>query len=280
MKKIYLVSAIALSSLFVNKANAQISVHIGFNVPVRQVYAPAPAPVYGPVYNDSFDNSDDYYYLPDVEAYYSVPLNCYFYNDGNRWVRGQYLPGAYRNYDWRNARRFEIRGHRPYMNHDTYRGRWGGNDAHGNWGRRNNDYASRGNDRDYNRGDWGRNNNRGGGYGQPDRNQGVVGWRRDDRRGDFGQPGGDQSGGRGGRGGQTGGGQMPTQPTNGGGSQHGGWGGQNGGGQQQPGQPGNGGGNQHGGGRQDRGSFGGGQVAQNNGDRGGNRGGFNRPSRF
>jgi hypothetical protein len=297
MKKIYLLSAMVLAGLFANKAQAQISVHIGLNLPVRHVYVPAPQPEV--IYNDDFDDSDDYYYLPEVEAYYSIPLNCYFYNDGGRWIRAQYLPGAYRNYDWRSARRFEVRGRRPYMNHDVYRGRWGGNPNRGDWNRRDNSYANRGNN---NNGSWGRDNNRGGGYGQPQRNNGN-GYGQPDRnqgggRGNWGgsqpsQPDRNQGGGRGGWGNQNGGGQQqqPQQPSNGGGNQggqHGGWGNQNGGGQQQQpqqpanngGQHGNGGGNQNGSGR-DRGN-GGGQVAQNNG--GGRqmerRSGFMRPARF
>jgi hypothetical protein len=72
MKKIYLLSAMVLAGLFANKAQAQISVHIGLNLPVRHVYVPAPQPEV--IYNDDFDDSDDYYYLPEVEAYYSIPL--------------------------------------------------------------------------------------------------------------------------------------------------------------------------------------------------------------
>ncbi len=287
MKKIYLLSAMVLAGLFANKAQAQISVHIGLNLPVRHVYVPAPQPEV--IYNDDFDDSDDYYYLPEVEAYYSIPLQCYFYNDGGRWIRAQYLPGAYRNYDWRTARRFEVRGRRPYMNHDVYRGRWGGNANRGDWNRRNNDYANRGNN---NSGSWGRDKNRGGGYAQPQRNNGN-GYGQPDRnqgggRGNWGggqpsQPNRNQGGGRGGWGNQNGGGQQqPQQPSNGGGNQggqHGGRGNQNGGGQQQhPSQPSNNGG-QYGGGR-DRGNGGGGQVAQNNGRQMERRSGFMRPARF
>lgn len=297
MKKIYLLSAMVLAGLFANKAQAQISVHIGFNVPVRHVYVPAPQPEV--IYNDDFDNSDDYYYLPDVEAYYSIPLQCYFYNDGNRWIRSQYLPGAYRNYDWRSARRFEVRGRRPYMNHDVYRGRWGGNANRGDWNHRNNDYANRGDygrgnnnawGRDNNRGDQGRNDNRGG-WGQRDNNQGRGGYNQPDRnqgggRGGWGGQNGQQQqqpqqpsngGQHGGWGGQQGGGQQqPTQPTNNGGGQHGGWGGQQGGGNQNGG--GQQGGGQHGGGQ--NGGNGGGQVAQNGGGHNARQGGFMRPARF
>jgi hypothetical protein len=161
MKKSIILSAILFSGLAFNSAKAQVSIHVGLNIPARPVYVPAPEPVY----DDNFDDSDDYYYLPEVEAYYSIPLNRYFYMDGSRWISAAYLPGAYRNYDWRSARRFEIRGRRPYMNHNVYRGRWGGNDNR-NWNRFNNNYAGR-NNNGYNGGYRDRGNWR---YNQPNRN--------------------------------------------------------------------------------------------------------------
>src|SRR4051812_35738606 len=92
MKKLFIVSAIAMSGLIANKANAQLSIHVGFNVPAHRVYVPSPPPVVveeQPVYNDDVnynDDSDDYYYLPEVEAYYSIPNHCYYYNNGRNWV--------------------------------------------------------------------------------------------------------------------------------------------------------------------------------------------------
>src|SRR5882757_9148849 len=117
MKKLILLSAIAAGSLFYTRtASAQISIHFGINVPVHRVYVPAPRPVVvdeAPVYDDDenipADYNDDYYYLPEVEAYYSVPSHCYYYNNGSSWVTAAYLPGAYRNYDWRTAVRYEVR---------------------------------------------------------------------------------------------------------------------------------------------------------------------------
>jgi len=174
MKKLIILSAIAASGLFYAKtADAQISIHLGFNIPVRHVYAPAPQPVVvqeTPVYDDDnvpadYNGDDDYYYLPEVEAYYSVPRHCYYYNDGNSWVTAAYLPGAYRNYNWRSAVRYEVRSPRPYMHHDLYRSRWGGYaGGRANWGNRFNNrynggyaYSSRDN-RGWGRGDYGRGN--------------------------------------------------------------------------------------------------------------------------
>jgi hypothetical protein len=226
MKKSVILSAILFSGLVYNTAKAQVSIHIGFNTPVRHVYVPAPQPV-ETVYDDDFDNSDDYYYLPEVEAYYSIPLNRYFYYNDSRWVSTAYLPGAYRSYDWRTARRFEVRGRRPYMNHDVYRGRWGGNNNR-DWNRGNNYYADRNNNRYNNRndnrnrenwrrndnrdkGNWGRNDNQGRGNWGGDRSQPNQNNRGYDRNNNQSQPSNNNERSRE-RGNNEGGGQFAQTP--------------------------------------------------------------------
>lgn len=227
-----------LGGLGIKNADAQFGIRIHLNLGTRPVYAPAPQPVDvddQPVYND-----DDYYYLPDVEAYYSVSGNCYYYQDGDRWISAAYLPGRYHDYDWRNARRYEIHASRPFMHHDVYRGRFGGytnrNDyyarAYPNRGGFNND---RGRDHDQydNRGSW-NNQNRGGynrgddhnqnGYNQqPGRDQNQGGYQqnpgRGQNQGDYQQnPGRGQQGGgyqQPANGGQQGQGRGNDQPSRG-----------------------------------------------------------------
>ena len=260
MKKSFILSAILFGSLVYNNANAQVSVHIGFNIPARRVYVPAPPPQPVVVYDtDEFDDSDDYYYLPEVEAYYSIPRHCYYYQDGGRWISAAYLPGAYRNYDWRTARRFEIRGRRPYMRHDEYRGRWGGG-FNRDWSRRDNYYAGRGFDN--NRNNW---NNRydrpQGGFNQPNRDRGQGGWEQPNRN--------DNNGGGRDRG-QGGWGQPNRNDNNGGGRDRsqGGWG--------QPNR------NDNTGGGRDRGQGGWVQPNRNDNNGGGRdrgQGGWGQPSR-
>lgn len=138
MKRLLLISAIAMSGMFYNTANAQIRLHLGIHLG-GPVVVPAPEPV---AYQEPVAyNNDDYYYLPDVDAYYSVDQQCYYYNDGGAWVSAAYLPGAYRDYDWRSYRHFEIRAPRPYMHADFYRNRYSGVAFNGRW-----------NDRAYDRG--------------------------------------------------------------------------------------------------------------------------------
>jgi hypothetical protein len=179
MKKLFIISAMAMSGLIYNTANAQISLHFGLRFRPRVVvYAHAPAvveqaPVYAqaaPVYDQSQavynDSNDDYYYLPDVDAYYDVNDQCYYYNDGTNWISAAYLPGAYSNYDWRNAPRYEIRASRPYLHDDVYRSRYNGHQvsdfAHNNYNNHsNNGYANRdnsGNNQHFDNWGQGRNN--------------------------------------------------------------------------------------------------------------------------
>ncbi|HWZ36147.1 MAG TPA: hypothetical protein VNW51_08320 [Mucilaginibacter sp.] len=149
MKKLNLTLALLLfGSLIYNKAKAQVHVGIGLNFGSPVYYAPAPvvverAPVYEEhYYKDDDDDEDedhgrryyynDYYYMPDVDAYYSVGRRCYYYNNGGAWVSATYLPGAYRNYSWRTARRYEVHAYRPYLHNVVYREKFGGRHDNGN----------------------------------------------------------------------------------------------------------------------------------------------------
>jgi hypothetical protein len=158
MRKIALISALALSGIIYNNASAQVRVNVGFNLG-------GPVVVQRPVAVASY--ADDYYYLPEVDAYYSVGESMYYYNDGYNWIPAAYLPGSYRNYNWRNVRRVEVHAYRPYMNHNVYRTRYSGNQF--DWRRFENrndrrDWDNRNDRRDWdnragnNRPDWNRGN--------------------------------------------------------------------------------------------------------------------------
>jgi hypothetical protein len=148
MKKIALISAIALSGLLYSNANAQllqIGLHLGGGRPVIQASLSTPSVAV------SYSNADQYYYMPEVDAYYSPYERVYYYNDGGRWVSNAYLPGEYRNYDWRTARRYEVRAHRPYLNANIYREKYKANAR--DWNRRDDRFDNRRDDRFDNRRD-------------------------------------------------------------------------------------------------------------------------------
>jgi len=151
MKKLLVLSAIAFGGLLYNTADAQITVGVNLGFRAQPVIYNQPAVPATPAYGDG---DDDYYYLPDLGVYYDVTDQCYFYFDGSEWISSAYLPGQYANYDWRNARRFEVRAFRPYLHDDFYRGRYNGNRFE-NWDRdhyRNNGgYADRDGDRHFDR---------------------------------------------------------------------------------------------------------------------------------
>jgi hypothetical protein len=71
------------------------------------------APSWGPVGYASVD----YYYLPDVEAYYDIRSTQFIFFSRGKWIRSRYLPNQYRNYDLYNGYKVvlnDYHGSRPY----------------------------------------------------------------------------------------------------------------------------------------------------------------------
>ncbi|HTD98086.1 MAG TPA: hypothetical protein VK668_02325 [Mucilaginibacter sp.] len=191
MKRIAIISAIVMSGLLYNTANAQVRIRVGFNLSPRPVYVQPAAPVEY-VEPANYDGDEDYYYLPEVDAYYSVTEQCYYYNDGGNWITAAFLPGAYHDFNWHTARRYEVRAPRPYMHNDYYRTRYNGAAFHGSWNRPNLNRGGYANNNrfngDNNRRDDHHFDNRNNGYNrQNDQNRGGNGHQfnqnRDNNRG-------------------------------------------------------------------------------------------------
>lgn len=86
-------------------SQAQVSVNVNIGRP------PAWAPV---GYAEA-----EYYYLPDVEAYYDVRATQFIYYGNGRWIHSRNLPGRYRNYDLYGGYKVvlnDYHGSRPYNN--------------------------------------------------------------------------------------------------------------------------------------------------------------------
>ncbi|WP_035671894.1 hypothetical protein [Flavobacterium sp. 83] len=69
----------------------------------------------------------EYYYLPDVEAYYDVRATQFIYFGDERWIRSRYLPRQYRNYDLYSGYKVvlnDYHGSRPYRNFNNDRSRY------------------------------------------------------------------------------------------------------------------------------------------------------------
>lgn len=89
-------------------ANAQFSISLNIGT----------QPAWGPTGYDHVD----YYYLPDIDAYYYVPDQVYVYRNGNSWTRTSSLPARYRNFDLYHSHKVVINNvDKPYLRNDRYK---------------------------------------------------------------------------------------------------------------------------------------------------------------
>ncbi len=90
-------------------SDAQIHVNLNFNI-VSQ-------PIWGPSGYDYVE----YYYLPDIEVYYNVPLRRFIYFESGQWVTRSSLPSRYRGYNLYNSYKVVVNEQEPYRNNQTYK---------------------------------------------------------------------------------------------------------------------------------------------------------------
>jgi len=111
MKKLIVCAVLFVSAFSVKEAAAQVRVNVNFNIGSQ--------PVWGPIGYDYVE----YYYLPDVEAYYYVPTRQFIYLSGSRGIYSYSLPPRYRNYDLYSG--YKVVVNRPrayrYFNDDRVR---------------------------------------------------------------------------------------------------------------------------------------------------------------
>ena len=108
MKKLILSAVILISCLTFKNANAQLHFSVGVNIGAQ--------PEWGPV---GYDHAD-YYYMPDIGAYYDINAHQYIYQENNVWVHRGYLPDRYHNYDMYHGYKVVINNRpNPWM-HDGY----------------------------------------------------------------------------------------------------------------------------------------------------------------
>lgn len=111
MKKFTAIAILIFSAFVSQPAQSQVNVNINLG---RQ-------PAWGPVGYDRVE----YYYLPDIDAYYSVPKRQFIYADGNRWIFSNSLPSRYAGYDLYNGYKVVVNDPTPYMRPDVYRVKYG-----------------------------------------------------------------------------------------------------------------------------------------------------------
>lgn len=161
MKKLILILALIVTTATYTMQAQRVSVNINIGS----------QPSWGPVGYDYVD----YYYMPDIDCYYSVNQGLFFYMNAGRWVGVRYLPYTYRDYDFYSMYKVVLVGHDPWLYNNRHRrvyARYRGyrtqpvirysRDARYHNSRHNDVmwYDRRGNDRYDNRYDRGRSDNR------------------------------------------------------------------------------------------------------------------------
>lgn len=112
MKALKLI-AIGIVIFLSNTVKAQISININVGSP----------PLWGPV--EHYDVQ--YYYLPDIEAYYDVHTSMFIYYVDGIWIHRTFLPHRHRGYDLYNGYKVilsDYHGNSPYHNHSIYKNKY------------------------------------------------------------------------------------------------------------------------------------------------------------
>ncbi len=93
-----------------SSVQSQVSVSINIGNP----------PSWGPV---GYSNVE-YYFLPDVQAYYDIRATQFIYLSNGKWCRSRYLPGPYRNYDLYGGYKVvlnDYHGSKPYVHYNNHK---------------------------------------------------------------------------------------------------------------------------------------------------------------
>ncbi|MET1054589.1 MAG: hypothetical protein ABWY16_04715 [Pedobacter sp.] len=106
MKRIILAVIFGVASLSSISTKAQVSLNINIGS----------QPQWGPTGYDHVD----YYYLPDVDAYYNVPAQQYVYLNNGSWIWRNSLPSQYSNFDLYNSYKVVMNTPKPYLSHQTH----------------------------------------------------------------------------------------------------------------------------------------------------------------
>jgi len=112
MKKIILVATI-LFAIILSTQETKAQVKVGVNINIGS------QPEWGP---EGYEYVD-YYYLPDIEAYYYVPRHQFIYLSGGRWIFAAALPARY-HYNLYSGYKVVINEPRPYLHHNVFQARY------------------------------------------------------------------------------------------------------------------------------------------------------------
>jgi hypothetical protein len=113
MKRIILIATV-IFAIVISTQTIQAQVRVGVNINIGS------QPAWGPV---GYDYAE-YYYLPDIDAYYYVPRHQFIYLSNGQWIFSAALPPRYRGYNLYSGYKVVLNEPRPYLHHTAYRERY------------------------------------------------------------------------------------------------------------------------------------------------------------
>ncbi|HUX85214.1 MAG TPA: hypothetical protein VMV20_08260 [Chitinophagaceae bacterium] len=110
MKRILICILLMTGIVFAQPGFSQVSVHV--NVGIQPAWGPAG---YGYA---------EYYYVPDIHAFYWVQNQEFVYFNGYQWIYSPYPPPGYSDIDLFNCYKVVINSPRPWLRYHYYAGRY------------------------------------------------------------------------------------------------------------------------------------------------------------
>lgn len=101
---------IGISLMMSSLTQAQVNINVTVGAP----------PAWGPAGYEAVN----YYYLPDVEAYYDLRASRFIYYGNGKWIRAERLPYRYRTYDLYSGYKVvltDYHGPSPYIHYKQHK---------------------------------------------------------------------------------------------------------------------------------------------------------------
>lgn len=111
-KKLVSMLLVLAALLFTNRSTAQVNVQVNIGA----------QPEWGP---SGYDYAE-YYYMPDIEAYYWIPRRQFVYLSGGSWVFSASLPSMYSHYNLYTGYKVVLKEPYAYKGFKNHRVRYAG----------------------------------------------------------------------------------------------------------------------------------------------------------
>lgn len=108
VKVLFLVSVLSVACFSTIQGQLRVNVNINLQ------------PQWGPA---SYDYAE-YYFLPELGIYYSVPDREFIYPHGHQWIFSRELPSSYRRFNLYSTYKVVVNEPKPYLRHDYYVGHY------------------------------------------------------------------------------------------------------------------------------------------------------------